>query len=197
MEPRPEARGRLGWVALGALGLAALVVIAIVMDLGPFADEELSAAEFATRADDVCRQAHTDYTKLQDSPPRTANEAAALTEELIGISRDELDAIRDLNAPASLEPALERYLRAREQGIEQLRDGLEAAQVGDAFAYAEAQAKVAADQKERLRLAKRVGLRECSRVLFGRDRLAEDAQPPVNTDPDAPPTVSNPPTGTP
>lgn len=197
MEPQPESTSRLGWIALGALGVAVLVALSILLDLGPFADEELSEAEFLARGDEICAQAHADFEGLQGSPPRTANEAAALTEELIGISRDELDAISGLDAPASLDLPLDRYMVAREDGISELREGLRAAGDGDAFAYADAQAKVAAKQLDRLQLAQRVGFQECSSVLFGRDQLEADAQPPLNTDPSAPPTVNNPPTGTP
>jgi predicted transcriptional regulator len=197
MEPRPQSTSRIGWAASAALVIGVILALAILLDLGPFADEELSEAEFAARGDDICQQAHTDFTKLQESPVRTANEAAALTEELVGISRDELDAIRDLNGPASLEPALERYLEAREKGIAQLRAGLAAAEDGDAFAYADAQAKVASGQADRLKLAQKVGFNECSRVLFGRDQLTQDAEAPLSSDPSAPPTVNNPPTGTP
>jgi predicted transcriptional regulator len=197
MEPQPQARSRLGRAALAALALAAVVVLAILLDLGPFADEELSEAEFLAGGDEICRQAHADFADLQGSPPRTAAEAAALTDELLAISREELDAIRDLDAPASLERSLRRYLSAREQGIAELRAGLEAAEEGDAFAYAEAQAAVASGQVERLELAREVGFSDCSRVLFGRDQLAEDAERPVETDPSAPPTIENPPTEAP
>jgi hypothetical protein len=197
-EPRPPRSDRRGlWIALGALGVATLVVIAIVADLGPFADEELSEAEFLSRGDEICREAHDEFEDLQGRTPNTASEAADLTGNLMEISEGELDEIRDLNVPAPLERSLDRYLEAREQGIEQLRKGLDAAEDGDAFAYADAQAKVAAGQVRRLKLAKQVGFSECSRVLFGREQLAADSEPPLSTDPSAPPTVNNPPTGTP
>jgi hypothetical protein len=197
-EPRPPRSDRRGlWIALGALGAATLVVIAIVADLGPFADEELSEAEFLSRGDEICREAHDEFEDLQGRTPNTASEAADLTGNLMEISEGELDEIRDLNVPAPLERSLDRYLEAREQGIEQLRKGLDAAEDGDAFAYADAQAKVAAGQVRRLKLAKQVGFSECSRVLFGREQLAADSEPPQSTDPSAPQTVNNPPTGTP
>jgi hypothetical protein len=196
-QPAPGADRRRLWIAIAALGVAALVAIAIVADLGPFADEELSEAEFLARGDEVCREAHEEFEDLQAQNPNTASEAAGLTGSLIEISEGELDQIRDLNAPASVERPLDRYLGSREDGIEQLQKGLEAAEDGDAFAYADAQAKVAAEQVHRLKLAKQVGFTECSRVLFGREQLAADAEPPLSTDPNAPPTVNNPPTGTP
>lgn len=197
MEPEPKAGNRLVWAAIAALGVAVLLVLAILLDLGPFADEELSEAEFLARADEICADAHSDFERLQDSPPSTASEAAALTQELADISKGELDGVSDLNAPASLTTPLERYVKARQEGIDKLREGLDAAEEGDGFAYADAQAKVASGQLNRLKLAQKVGFDECSRVLFGRDALAEDSQSPPEVDPSAPPTVNNPPTGTP
>jgi predicted transcriptional regulator len=195
MESRPV--NRTAWIAAGILGALALLLAAIIFDLGPFADDELSRAEFLAQGDEICSQAHSDYEKLQDSPPRTATEASELTSELLAISREELEAIADLNAPAELTTALERYLDAREAGIERLREGVEAADGGDAFAYAQAQSELASTQRKREGLARDVGFEVCSEVLFGREQLASDSEPPLNTDPSAPPTVNNPPTGTP
>jgi hypothetical protein len=197
MEPEPQAGNRLVWVAIAALGVGVLIALAIILDLGPFADEPLSEAEFLARADRICADAHSDYERLQDSPPSTAAEATELTQELVDISHEELDQISDLDAPAAVETPLERYLHAREDGINKLREGADAAEKGDAFAYSAAQAKVASGQLDRQKLAKAVGLEECSKVLFGRDALAEASNPPVELDPGAPPTVNNPPTGTP
>jgi hypothetical protein len=179
----PRGDPRRIWIALAALGVAALVGIAIVADLGPFADEELSKAEFLAAGDEICREAHQEFEDLQSPNPNTASEAADLTDSLIEISEGELDEISDLSVPASLQRPLRRYLDSREEGIEQLEKGLGAAEDGDAFAYADAQAKVAAEQAHRLKLAKQVGFNECSRVLFGREQLATDSEPPLSTDP--------------
>jgi hypothetical protein len=197
MEPRGESPGRLGWIALAALGVALLVGLAILLDRGPFADEELTGAEFVKRGDEICAQAQEDFEDLQESVPTTAGEAAEVTEELVAIALDELDGISDLSAPAELDAAIDRYLVAREAGIDLLRDGVAAAEDGDALAYARAQADLASSQLKRERLARQLGFSECSRVLFGRGRLERDSEPPVGTDPAAPPTVANPPTGAP
>lgn len=195
--PVPGGDRRRLWIAFAALGVAALVVIAMVADWGPLADEELSEAEFLARGDEICREAHEEFEDLQGRSPNTAPEAADLTGNLIETSEGELEGIRDLNTPASLAKPLSRYVDAREKGIDQLQKGLDAAEDRDAFAYADAQANVAAEQLHRLKLAKQVGFNECSRVLFGRQQLAADSEPPLSTEPNAPPTVNNPPTGTP
>lgn len=194
MEPSPV--NRTAWIAAGILGGAAFLFAAIVFDLGPFADD-LTAAEYRAQVDEVCSQAHDDFKELQDSPPDTASEAEQLTSELLAISQDELDAVAGLNEPVELTIALERYLEARESGIERLREGLDAAKAGDALAYVQAQSDLASTQRKRENLARRVGFKECSEVLFGSDQVAADSRPPAASDPSAPPTVSNPPTGTP
>jgi hypothetical protein len=195
MEPRPVNRS--AWIAAAVVGVVGILLAAIVFDLGPFADEDLTRAEFLAQGDEICSQAHRDYEKLQGRPPRTASEASELTGELLAISREELDAIVDLKAPAELSTALERYLKAREAGIERLREGVDAAEAGDAFAYAKAQSELASTQEKRAALARDVGFDVCSEILFGRGQLESDAQPPLSADPGAPPTVSNPPTGAP
>jgi hypothetical protein len=90
-----------------------------------------------------------------------------LTQDLIEISQGELDQIRSLEAPVGAEQALDRYLRAREEGLAILKQGLRAAQDEDAGGYAAAQAKLAQGQPRRLKLARAVGFTECSRAPQG------------------------------
>jgi hypothetical protein len=181
------------WLIAGVAAAAILVGLALALDLGPFGDdEELVEAEFLAQGDEICRAAHEEFESLQGDTPNTPGEAADLTGDLIDISEGEVDEIRDLDAPPALQQPLQRYFDAREEGIAQLQKGLEAAEDRDAFAYADAQAKVAAGQVRRLQLAKEVGFEECSRVLFGRDQLAADSEPPVSSSANAPPTGEKP-----
>ena len=122
----------------------------------------LSKPDFIAQGDAICKQAHDQYAELQKTPPNTAPEAAALTQKLIAISDSELSQLRALSAPAEVKPALDRYLKAREQGIALLRKGLQAAQKNDASAYAAAQARIANGQVKRLKLAQAVGFTQCS-----------------------------------
>jgi uncharacterized protein (DUF1778 family) len=155
---------------LGALALlAAIVALAAVFGLGPFDDgggggTALDRAQFTAKGDQVCNAAHDKFVELQKTPPNSAEGAVALTQNLIEISENELRQIRALDAPPEVQPALDRYLQAREQGIEQLKQGLQAAQERNARAYADAQAKIAASQVQRLELARAVGFSQCSRV---------------------------------
>ena len=155
----------------GGLGLLAIVALAALLDLGPFGNDDttasLTTAEFTARGDDICRRAHDQFAELQPSPPITAQKAAALQEELIQISESELDRIRALDVPPEVEEALNRYLRAREQGIALLREGLRAAENDDAFAYDATRQRLANGQVHRLELAEAVGFSQCSVVPTG------------------------------
>ena len=164
MEPsRGSGPGAWLLTALGAF--AALFLVGAMLGLGPFKEEELLESELLVRGDEICRAAHEAFLDLQVDPPQTPNEAAALTRNLVGISEDELDRLDELEPPPALESALERYLEAREEGIELLRDGLEAAEARDPGAYDRAQAELEESQPERRRLARAVGFAVCSRPL--------------------------------
>ena len=128
-------------------------------------DGELSEEEFLAQGDEICAEGREQYIELQSDPPRNEAETADLTRELIEITEQEIADLRELDAPADLEDPLDEYLEAREEGLDIIRDGLEAAEKGDAEAYADAQAEVAEGQLDRARLAERVGFTECSRPL--------------------------------
>ncbi|MFI5121614.1 MAG: hypothetical protein ACHQJ5_01845 [Vicinamibacteria bacterium] len=196
MEPQ-EPRGKLGWIA-GGVALAVVVValaLAILLDQGPFSEPELSRGELIARGDEICRKAHEAFAELQKKPPQTAGQATDLTGKLVDIASDELDEIGSLKGPPEFDAEIERYLTARERGIEALRRGRDAAEAGDNDAYVVAQAELADSQLERQRIARRIGFAQCSRPLVGRGELEQQAQAPATADPEAPPTVNNPPTG--
>jgi hypothetical protein len=186
--PRPR---RLPWVLAG-IGVI-VVMVALFLLLDPFGDDELSRAEFLTQGDEICTEAHEAFTDLQREAPATAREAVDLTEQLMNIAEDERDEIGDLNPPSDLDDKVDAYLSARDEGIDLLQRGLDAAEGDDGTGYAAAQAKLASQQLERRDLAESVGFTECSAPLVDREELARQAEQPLSTDPGAPPTVSNPP----
>jgi hypothetical protein len=149
---------------------AALTLFAAVAGLagcggggGGEAGMQLTKAEFVAKGDEICREGDKQYAQAQQNPPTTAAGNAALTERLIQITNDQVSQIRALDAPGDVQSALDRYLHAREQGVTILEQALSAARGNDAPAYAAAQAKMAAGQVDRLRLAQAVGFSECSR----------------------------------
>ena len=148
--------------------LIALASLGAVAGCGPFGgDEELSEAQFVAEGDAICKRGREQYAELQKDPPQSAAEAAELTRKLIEITEDEIEDLRDLNAPIDSEDALEDYLDSREAGLRVLQQGLAAAEDEDAEAYAEAQAQIARGQVDRARLAEKVGFTECSQPLTG------------------------------
>jgi hypothetical protein len=174
-----EPRNNLTGLAAGIIGVVVLLaVLAVLFDLGPFADDPPSAAEFLAQGDELCKKAHEEFLEIQGSAPRTAADAEEQVEALIDVAEEERDAIADLDPPASLDDDVSAYLKDRDEGIEVLQEGLEAARDDDPHAYEEAQARLASQQAKRQAAARGVGFSECSAPLVDRDELERQAQPP-------------------
>jgi hypothetical protein len=125
--------------------------------------EPLSAGAAIAEGDRICAAASEEVAALRESAaPRTPEDAAKLTADVLSIHEQEIADLQALSAPEALRADLERYLAARERGLEPLREGLDAARTGDPAAYARAQAEAASGQVERTRLARAVGFSECS-----------------------------------
>ncbi len=126
-------------------------------------DTELTQSQLITQGDAICKDAHDRFAKLQASPPTTSEEAATFAQEVVEINESEISQLRALNAPSSVKPVLNDYLKARDKQLALLKQGLDAARQSDAPAYRTAQARLAAGQVQRLQLAQAVGFKECSR----------------------------------
>ena len=159
------ARGIAVLAILAALG--ALFAAGAAFDLGPFAPEELSRGELIVRADQICEEANRAFEDQQSKPPQTPDQAAELTDHLVGIAEDESKQLAELEHPAEVDAQLEAYLKARDRGIEILKQGHDAADDGNADAYIQAQAELADTQRERRKLARAIGFSQCSRPLPG------------------------------
>ncbi len=190
---------RIGPILAVAALLGVLVAIAALLDVGPFAEDELTVDEFIAQGDEICSQAHDEFLDLQDGAvPRTPGDAADLTGALIDVAEEERDAIADLREPEALSGQVDRYLEARGHGIEILKDGRAAADDADPGEYERLQAELAATQVDpRFELAGEIGFEQCSKPLIDRDELQRQAEEPAAADASAPPTVNNPPTGSP
>jgi len=156
-----------------------LAVLAVALNLGPFADEEPSPAEFLSQGDEICAQAHDEFLEIQGSTPRTADDAASQVEALIDVAEEEGVELSDLDPPASLDEGVSDYLADRDRGIETLREGLKAARADDPEAYEEAQAKLASEQKKRQSTAQKLGFSQCSKPLAEDSELERQARPPL------------------
>jgi hypothetical protein len=125
--------------------------------------QSLTKADLVAQGDQICEQARQEFADSEPPAPSTPEQAAALQQALIQTSEREVSRLRALEVQAGAEPALDRYLKAREQGIVVLRRGLRAAREEDLAAYGAAQRQMAAAQVNRLKLAQAVGFHRCSR----------------------------------
>lgn len=143
--------------------LASLALCLVVAGCGDSAAEQLDAAELVSRADEICSDGVERFDEIQSEAPSNAKEAEAQTAELVEVASEELSALRELRPPEQLRGPYERYLQARGRALGLLERGRDAAADRDSAAYVEAQAQVGADQPERIRLARAVGLEACSK----------------------------------
>ncbi len=150
-------------VAIGAV----LATATLLAACGPFGgdDDQLTHNDFVAQGNEICQKGRGQFAELQKQPPRSAAEAAKLTGRLIGITEQEISQLQALDTPTEDQEALDRYVRARQDGLDILREGERAAERQDATAYARAQAEIAKGQVERARLAREVGFSQCSRPL--------------------------------
>ena len=176
-----------------------LVAIAALLDVGPFADDELTVDEFIAQGDEICSQAHDEFLDLQDGAvPRTPGDAADLTGALIDVAEEERDAIADLREPEALSGQVDRYLEARGRGIEILKDGRAAADDADPGEYERAPGGAGGDPgRPALRARRRDRIRAMLEAAHRPRRAPAPGRGAGRGRPSAPPTVNNPPTGSP
>ena len=129
----------LARVGVAVLVLGVLFLLGAALDLGPFRTDEVSRGELIVRADQICAEANRAFIDQQEKPPQTREQAAELTDNLIGIAEDESERIAELEGPADVDAQIAAYLEAREGGIDLLREGREAAEEGNSDAYEQAQ----------------------------------------------------------
>jgi ElaB/YqjD/DUF883 family membrane-anchored ribosome-binding protein len=125
--------------------------------------DDVSAEELISRGDELCREGQQRFEQIQGDTPANAAEALEQTEALVQVADEELDELSRMRPPEELRDAYDRYLDARADGLELLERGRDAAEDGDAEAYAEAQTKLAAEQGTRVELAREIGFSACSR----------------------------------
>jgi hypothetical protein len=148
-------------LAVCALALAAAVT---AFGCGGGDDgEQVSAEELLDRGDRVCQEGQQRFAEIQRDTPADAGEAFEQTEELAEVASEELDELERLDPPGELDESYDRYLEARGEALDLLERGRDAAEDRDAKAYDEAQNQLAADQRERIELARAVGFEVCSK----------------------------------
>jgi hypothetical protein len=150
-------------LSAGLTGLAMAVAAAAVASGCGSDTEQVSVEELIERGDEICAEGRRSFDEVQAQAPANAAAAADQTDELVAIATDELNELRSIRPPDELRERYDRYLEARGRALELLEQGRDAAEEKNADAYARAQGKAAAEQPERLKLAKAVGFRVCSK----------------------------------
>ena len=145
---------------------AAITVTGAILALAGCGEdaEQVSAEELVSRGDEICAEGRKRFDQVQSQSLPNASAAAEQTAQLVDAATDELNELRDIRPPDELRERYDRYLEARGRALELLEQGQEAAEEKDADAYVKAQAEAAAAQPERLKLARAVGFRECSKA---------------------------------
>ena len=143
--------------------LCAAALAALVIALPTCGSDEQSTPDFVKSADRICRDNQQEFAQIQSTPPKTADQAEKQAEALIDVSEQAVDELRDLSSPEDGAAVYDRYLESRERALGYLEDGRDAAAANDPKAYAAAKRKAASQQASRLALARRLGLRDCSR----------------------------------
>jgi hypothetical protein len=124
--------------------------------------ESVSAAQLDQKGDQICAIEQTKFNQIQAQPLANSTDAADQTKELIDVAETANSALDDLEPPDALRGALDIYLGARDDAIDLMKKGQDAAENQDSRAYEEAQAAVAKSAKERKRLADSLGFKVCS-----------------------------------
>jgi hypothetical protein len=124
--------------------------------------EKVSAAELSQKGDQICREEQRRFAQIQEHPPPSASVAADQTEELIDVADAANSDLGDLEPPDSIQRRYDDYLDARDQVVDEMKRGADAADDQNSTAYAAAQKAVAKTNPSRRGLADSLGFRVCS-----------------------------------
>jgi regulator of protease activity HflC (stomatin/prohibitin superfamily) len=143
------------------LVIPALAILSLAVGCGG-GKQSVTAAELGQKADQACRTERAKFRQIQATPPANATEAADQTKALVSVAESTSSTIDDLDPPEGVRSALDVYLGAREQAIDQMRRGQDAAENQDSRGYGDAQAAVVKSAPQRRRLAQSLGFKVCS-----------------------------------
>jgi len=109
--------------------------------------EQVTAAELIQKADQACRDEQSRFREIQATPPANATEASDQTKALISVAEHASSTIDDLEPPENLRAALDAYLSARGQAIDEMKKGQDAADSQNSALYGAAQAAVRSEER--------------------------------------------------
>lgn len=139
-----------------AVAMAATFVVA-----GCGASDELSAAEYKTEVNDLCKSVNADLKKTtRGLNGRVANDAKKIGSIIEPIEQANSD-FDELEPPEELKDEAEAFAESNERQLELDREAVEAAKDGDQKAYEAALAKLQQGAAERDKRAKAIGATAC------------------------------------
>jgi hypothetical protein len=144
-----------------AAGVAALAAATALASCGG-GGGSVSAADFQSEANQVCRDAQGQFNRILRINPRTADQASKQASALADVSNQALDNLHQIKPPDEVKSAYQRYLDARMKAIDDIDAAQTAAADNNGNAYAAAKRKVAEGQAARRQLALAAGLKACS-----------------------------------
>jgi hypothetical protein len=142
--------------------IPALAILSLVGGCGG-GKQQVTAAELTQKADQACQEEQNRFREIQATPPANASEAADQTKALVDAAESTSSAINDLEPPDELRTQFDTYLNARDQAIDQMKKGQDAAENQDSRAYGAAQSAVTKGAPHRKKLAGSLGFKVCSR----------------------------------
>ena len=145
-----------------ALAISIAGLIAAWSAAGCGGSQKVSAAELDQKGDSICRELQQKFNQIQAHPPANASGAVDQTKDLIGAAEDADSKLHDMEPPGALQGRYRTYLDARDQAVDQLKRGQDAAGNQDSAAYAAAQRAVVQSAPRRKQLAQSLGFKVCS-----------------------------------
>ena len=136
--------------------------LALIAGCGDGSSQPLSTEQLVEQGDELCRSGQDRFAAIQKEPPANTQQAADQVSELVDAANEEVDGLRDLEPPDEVQQAYDEYISAREDALDLLEDGRNAAEDEDSNAYGAAQVKLSDGAAERSKLARAVGFKVCS-----------------------------------
>lgn len=141
--------------------LLALVMATTLAVAGCGASDELSAGEFKTEVNDLCKSVNTDLKKkTRGLNGRVANDAKKIGAIIEPIEQANAD-FGELEPPEELKDEAEAFAESNEKQLEIDREAVEAAKEGDQKAYDAALAELQKLDAEGDKRAKAIGATAC------------------------------------
>jgi len=122
--------------------------------------ERLTKAEYAAKADAVCREFQAQVDELGE--PQTLADLAALADKALPIVEEGVGKIRDLKPPEELQATVDEWIVTGDKSIKQLNGLRDAAKAKDRAAIQRVATEAQRNDEKSERLATKLGMTACA-----------------------------------